>query len=78
MSRRVGHADHAPPVVHDESEVAIEPEVVEQELEVVDPAGQRVSVSRIVGLVRHAAADMVGNDHPVRAAQRVDQVPVVE
>ena len=49
--------------------LAVDLQVVEQSLEVVDPAVERVIVSRVVGLVREAAADVVGNDRPVRAGE---------
>ncbi len=39
---------------------------------------ERVRIPRIVGLFREPAADMVGHDHPMRAAQRLDQVAVKE
>ena len=42
------------------------------------PAFQGVLIPRVVGLVREPAADVVGDDRPVRGAQRFDEPPVVE
>ena len=69
VPRREREADHPAPVVKDERDVLRDAETVEQTLEVIDPTVEDVLVAVVPRLVGQAAADVVGDDRPVRAGE---------
>ena len=62
------HADHAPPVVHYERDLAVQLQVVDEPLQVLHAALEAVWIRVVVRLVRESAPDMVGHHDPVAVA----------
>ena len=62
MVVRERQTDHPAPVVDDESEARDEAEVVQETLEIRDATVEDVLVAIVAGLVREAAADVIGDD----------------
>jgi hypothetical protein len=70
VAHRPGESDHAAPVVHHQRQRLVQPEARDQRVEVLDAALQAVVVGVVAGLVGQAAADVVGHDAAIAAAQR--------
>ena len=77
-ARGIGHADHAAPVVHQERDAPVDVHLLDQRGEIVDAAAQRVVVALFIRFFGQPAADVIGRDHAVRAAQAEHQVAKVE
>src|SRR5579875_1186205 len=73
-----GHADHAAPIMQDQCEILTQLQMIQQRLQVGDALPQRVLISRIIGLIRQTAADMVRHDGAIIVAQSKDELAVIE
>ena len=76
--RGPSHANHPAPVVKHEGDFLRQLRVADERVEVGDAAGEGEFVVRVVGLVREAAADVVGDDGAALPAQAEHELAVVE
>ena len=73
-----GRADHAAPVMHDERDWALGDGAANERIEVIDALRECVAIEVIAGLVGEAHPDVIGDDAPMRLAQRAHDIAVVE
>jgi hypothetical protein len=77
-SRRPRRADHSAPVVQNERHVVVELQMIQKRGQIGDAALEAIWVLRQGRLIGQSAADVIGYDAAIAAAEAQDEVAVEE
>ena len=78
MARSVAHANRSAPVVHDQGNIPVRTDLLQQRVQIVDSLLKPIAVLLIGGFVRQAAADMVRNDDAMGSLEGPDKLTIDE
>lgn len=76
-SSRISHADHAAPVVNDESDRFLNPDRIQEMFQIIDAGFQRKIVAVCIRFVTQTATHVIGDDTAKPILERKDNVSKV-